>query len=547
MARIDLRKPGLIWRTIRYLTVRQLFFQVLTRLRTRPRLRLPRTTPTAYFLTVPDAEKPISWQNGTFLYLNQSYSPGSEPINWNFRQTGAMDYSKLWTYNLNYFDFLNQPGLHPPTGLHLIHDFIQKTDSLRDGLEAYPTSLRLINWIAFLSRHRIRQELIDRHVFAQISLLRHRLEYHIGGNHLLENGYALLIGALYFRHKRWSRLAARLVRSQLNRQILVDGGHDERSPMYHQLLLDRLLTVLLALQHDTWHKDPTLVHDLSNKVCQMLNWLTAITFRNGDIPLVNDSATDIAPTTAQLLAKAERVLGSRLGLTETQEILPTATRLRDSGYRMFRTDRYELFADVGPVGPDHQPGHAHADTLSFVLHVDNLPMIVDKGVSTYQVGPRRERERSTAAHNTVGIDGENSSEVWAGFRVGRRAGVTVLTDTPTRLTARHDGYRRRGLIHERTWSVETNQLLLTDCLIGIRSRKNWVGTARFHIHPDVRVQLSGDRILVGPLQFSFSSETKPVVSVTSYDMADGFNRLRTGQCLEVVFTACLETTMRLLG
>ena len=547
MTRINLSKPGLIWRTVTHLTARQLFFQVLARLRARPRLSLPRTAPRACFLTAPDADKPISWQNGTFQFLNKSYSPDGEPINWDYRYDESMDYGKLWTYNLNYFDFLNQPSMSPSAGLHLIHDFIQKTDSLRDGLETYPTSLRIINWIEFLSRHRIQQATINRHLFAQVSLVRHRLEYHIGGNHLLENGYALLIGSLYFQHRHWFRLAERLVRSELNRQVLVDGGHDERSPMYHQLLLDRLLTVVLALLHDTWHKDSTLVHDLSNKADQMLNWLTAISFCNGDIPQVNDSARGIAPTTVQLRLKAERVLGNHLKSTSIPQTRVMAIPLSDSGYRMFRTARYELFADVGPICPDHQPGHAHADTLSFVLHVDNLPLLVDKGVSTYQIGLRRDLERSTAAHNTVSIDGENSSEVWAGFRVGHRARATVLMDTPTRLTAQHDGYRKLGVIHERTWSVEPNRLLLTDCLIGIRNRKNPSGTARFHIQPGVRVQLSDAEITVGPLYLSFSSETKPVVLITSYEMAEGFNRLCTGQCLEIQFTNYLETTMRLIG
>ncbi|GAB3807983.1 hypothetical protein GCM10028819_45960 [Spirosoma humi] len=495
-------------------------------------------------MTVPEADKPLSWQNGTFVFLNRAYAPEEEPINWNYRYDGKIDYGKLWTYNLNYFDFLNQPGMSPDSGLRLIHDFIQKTDSLRDGLEAYPTSLRVMNWVAFLSRHQIRQAIINCHLFAQVTLVRHRLEYHIGGNHLLENGYALLLGSLYFRHRQWVRLAAELVRSELNRQVLADGGHDERSPMYHQLLLDRLLTVVLALQHDTWYEDSTLLRCLSDKAGQMLNWLTAITFRNGDVPLVNDSASGIAPTTAQLQSKAKRVLDAHLGSMNSSQIWPMETPLRDSGYRMFRTARYELFADVGPIGPDHQPGHAHADTLSFILHVDNLPLIVDKAVSTYQVGPRRDLERSTAAHNTVNINGQNSSEVWAGFRVGRRAKTNVKIDTPTKLTAQHDGYRKLGVIHERTWLVEPNQLLLTDRLIG--NRKNPSGMARFHIHPDVRVQFPDDGILIGPLHLSFSSEIKPVVSVVNCDMAEGFNRLRVSQCLEVQFTNWLETTMRLI-
>ena len=534
-----MRKAGLIWRTIRHLTIRQLIFQVLIRLRARPRLIWPGMTPMAHFLTMPDADKPVSWRVGTFTLLNRSYAPGDKPINWNYRYTGTMDYGKLWTYHLNYFDFLNQPDMNPDNGLGLILDFIRQTGSLRDGLETYPTSLRIINWVQFLSRHQIRQATVNRHLFAQVTLVRHRLEYHLGGNHLLENGYALFIGALYFRQRSWLRLATTLVCSELNRQVLTDGGHDERSPMYHQLLLDRLLTVLLALQHDTWHGDSSLVEHLADRAGQMLNWLTAITFRNGDTPLVNDSVMGVAPTTAQLRVKAEGVLGAQQ--TSKKEI-----SLSDSGYRMVRTARYELFADVGPVGPDHQPGHAHADTLSFVLHVDNVPLLVDKGVSTYQIGPRRDHERSTVAHNTVSIGNENSSEMWASFRVGHRARSNVLTDTPTTLTAQHDGYRRLGIIHERTWSVEPDRLLITDHLKTTRNRRNPSGTARFHIHPDIQVQRSGDRITIGPMQLLVSSETEPLVSVTNYDMADGFNRLRTGQCLEIQFATYSEITLRLV-
>ena len=81
-------------------------------------------------------------------------------------------------------------------GLKLIHDFIRQSTSIRDGLEAYPTSLRIINWVQFLSRHQIRDDSINRHLFAQVRLLTQRLEYHLAGNHLLENGFALLTGCL---------------------------------------------------------------------------------------------------------------------------------------------------------------------------------------------------------------------------------------------------------------------------------------------------------------------------------------------------------------
>lgn len=74
------------------------------------------------------------------------------------------------------------------------------------------------------------------------------------------------------------------------------------------------------------------------------------------------------------------------------------------------TEKMELLADVGSIGPDYQPGHAHADTFNFVLYLNERPIIVDTGTSTYEVNEIRFYERSTAAHNTVVVAGKNSSE-----------------------------------------------------------------------------------------------------------------------------------------
>lgn len=534
-----MRKIGLYWRTVTQLTRRQLLFQVLTRLRSRPRLRLARTIPTAHFLTVPEADKPVSWQSGTFTFLAKTYSPGEGPVDWNGRHPDLASYGKLWIYNLNYFDFLNQPGLNTTEGLSLIRDFMEQTHSLNEGLEPYPTALRVSNWIQFLSRYQIQDQRINHHLAAQVDLLSRRLEYHIGGNHLLENGFALLLGGLYFRHIPWFQKAASLLQTELTTQILADGGHDERSPMYHQLLLDRLLSVIVALQFDTWQGNPTLLIFLTEKAHQMLAWLNAVTFANGDIPLVKDSALGVAPTTAQLRAKANDVLKTNEGLAGHKPVVT----LNESGYRLFRTARYTLFADVGPPGSRHQPGHAHADTFSCLLYVDNRPILVDSGTSTYQAGSRRAWERSTAAHNTVEVSDQNSSEVWAGFRVGRRAQVTVMTDTQTQLTARHDGYYPLGVLHQRRWSVELNRLTIHDQLIRSGNRADLWGVARFHFHPDLAIQRLGEAFTAGPVQMSFTSKTKPVIRLVNYDMAEGFNQLRTGKCLEVLFTISLETTI----
>lgn len=533
-----MNRMTLFWRTARHLKTRQVVYQIWNRLRRQPELRLHKHSPATYFLTVPEADKPVSRCDGVFTFLNQRVSFPNQ-IDWNYAENG-----KLWVYNLNYFDFLNQPNVAPDEGVALIRAFIAQTNVLRDGLEPYPMSLRIINWVQFLSRHQIQDDRVNAHLFAQTQLLSRRLEYHLAGNHLLENGFALLVSALYFRQKTWFHKAAKLIRTELTTQILADGCHDERSPVYHQILLDRLLTVLLAIQHDTWSTQSSPRPFLAQQAASMLTWLNSVTFRNGDVPMVNDAAFDVAPTTAQLRLKAKRITFPDKKQGAQVERVPGS---RPSGYRMFHQNRYELLVDVGAIGPNHQPGHAHADTFSFVLYVDNRPVVVDVGTSTYQRGQRRDWERSTAAHNTVEVAQVNSSEVWSAFRVGRRARVMVLKDTETTLTARHNGYWQLGILHQRSWTVEPTKLTITDRLLNVAEEtlSGQGGVARFHFQPGIDVRIQGDSVLAGPIRLTCSSLTELRLCVTAYAMAKGFNRLRTGHCLEILFTNTLETTITL--
>ena len=81
---------------------------------------------------------------------------------------------------------------------------------------------------------------------------------------------------------------------------------------------------------------------------------------------------------------------------------------------------YVVLAKTGEIGPSYQPGHAHADTWTFELWKDGAKAVTDTGCSTYVPGAVRSYERGTRAHNTVVVDGRDSSEVWASHRVGRR-------------------------------------------------------------------------------------------------------------------------------
>src|SRR5690606_18409087 len=91
-------------------------------------------------------------------------------------------------------------------------------------------------------------------------------------------------------------------------------------------------------------------------------------------------------------------------------------------------------------------------------------VIVNGGTSCYGTSIRRLRERGTAAHSTVEIAGQNSSEVWSGFRVGRRARPFGVAVSESSVCCSHDGYRflKGRPTHRRCWTFAAGELAVDD-------------------------------------------------------------------------------------
>ena len=167
----------------------------------------------------------------------------------------------------------------------------------------------------------------------------------------------------------------------------------------------------------------------------MRHWLGAVLTPDGEVPLLNDGY----PVDRELLAAL------RPGPDPVTPASPLLV-LPETGLVRAVAGGWHLLADVGPPCPPSLPAHAHADTFGCLVHVDKVPLLVDTGTSTYEPGPVRRYERSTAAHSTVQVDGADSTEVWGVFRAGRRArvsGLAVHADAAgITCEAVHDGFRR---------------------------------------------------------------------------------------------------------
>ena len=152
----------------------------------------------------------------------------------------------------------------------------------------------------FLSNNQVKDELINNTLYFHYCILFKNLEYHLLGNHLLENAFSLLFGAYYFQDEKLYNKSKDLLISELNEQVLKDGGHFELSPMYHQIILLRLLdSIQLIKLNSKWEIDD-LLSFLKAKASLMISWLQNITYKNGNIPMVNDATFKIAPNSKKL-------------------------------------------------------------------------------------------------------------------------------------------------------------------------------------------------------------------------------------------------------
>jgi uncharacterized heparinase superfamily protein len=220
---------------------------------------------------------------------------------------------------------------------------------------------------------------------------------------------------------------------------------------------------------------------------RMLRWMRAMTHPDGRLAHFNDGAHGIAPDAAELERYA-------VALGVKAEPLPESglMYLAESGYLRAARGPALLLADAAPVGPDYLPGHAHADTLSFELSVGGRRVVVNGGTSRYGLGPERLRERGTAAHSTVQVAGQDSSEVWAGFRVGRRAYPRDVAIDGWTMQAAHDGYAHLPgrPVHQRRWTLHAEALQVHDF---VDTRGPAPATvARYHLAPGLTLQPAGD-------------------------------------------------------
>jgi uncharacterized heparinase superfamily protein len=432
----------------------------------------------------------------------------------------------LWLYNLHYFDDVPARGDDPHAAVFaafIARWIAENPPGKAPGWEPYPTSLRLVNWIKWALVGGSLPPAALHSLAVQARFLAASLEYHLLANHLWANAKALVFAGVFFQGAEaegWRHTGEAILAREIPEQFLADGGHFELSPMYHAILTEDLLDLLNLRRAFGQGVDVTEVTEAA------LRWLAAMTRGDGRFPFFNDAAYGVAQDFAALSNYA-----ARLGMSAPKP--PTGmTQLLSSGYVRIAQPHYQLFVDVGELGPSYNPGHGHCDMLSFEFFA-GVPVIVNTGTSTYAPGTLRLEERRTAAHNTVQVGGAEQSDLWGGFRAARRAHIVEREMGDNWFTAAHDGFRSRGVIHRRRFEASLDAVMVRDDCGGAEA------VARFHLHPDIAPVQDRDVVRAGPVTLSFDGADQVRLHPGHY--APEFNRRLPNICVEARFRGTLTT------
>lgn len=426
-----------------------------------------------------------TWQidEKTIQLLNQPPISLEIPVQWQHNPS----FDPLWLFQLHGWEWawphLADKNAHEPL-LALWHDWLI-TVPVGSGLawEPYPTSRRLVVWSTawWLTAVSECDATASKKYLAAIAqhadYLCHHLERDLDNNHLIANYKAIAWAGMLFpqledAHK-WCEIGLQGLWQTLLAQVGDDGGHNENSTGYHMAVwLDGLETALLA--QSSGKSVPTDIWQLLEK---MGEWALALRRPDGRLPLFNDAIEDEPVPLTNIFELAAKKFNradfdwAAGDNTVTKPKLSSKT-LADTRYVVFRNKNIYLAFDAGGLGPDHCPGHGHADALSFELWHDDQALIIDPGTYQYPSGEWRDYFRGTAVHSTVTVDKQNQSQYVGPFRVTHMAKTKLIKAEFPRngceIVAEHDGYTRLAdpVRHQRSIQWSTTEGVITDKLFG---------------------------------------------------------------------------------
>ncbi len=482
------------WHFARFVPAHQLFARVFARVR-RTSYRLPilrpvpsgtaalrKRTKGAHFPVAQTVHRVSKLPSGWQVELLGHQETMNRVIDWSCQPD--IPSNQLWRMTLHYMEWLEQLGL--ADGVDAILNWISANPSFRGGWEdawhPYTMSLRTVAWLRWLDRHSDqvspdRLEIILQSLALQLLLIEANPETDVRGNHIIKNIKALLFAAELLEcaeAKRWRDVGFRLLKRELAAQILPDGCHFELSPSYHCQVFADLLEIRLVTG-ESWFDD---------RLAAMAHATALLCHSDGQVAQFNDSGLSMTVPPGYCLDLWDAISGKGVDVPVGGFALPQA------GYYGFRASGWSLIADLGRIGPDALPAHAHADIGSFELSLGSKRMIVDQGVFEYVAGATRDQSRATSAHNCLTLADQSQADMFGAFRCGRRPDVLTCTHEATVdklfAMATHNGFDK--VKATRSFHAAADTITICDRLSATPSSPVRL---RFLLHPECEIADTG--------------------------------------------------------
>jgi len=344
-------------------------------------------------------------------------------------------------------------------------------------------------------------------VYKHCHFISHHLSRHSSANnHLLGEFMGLYIASLQWpcwpESLRWRAMAERGLIEQCLQQNWEDGVNKEQAIYYHHEVMDMMLLCELAARANGDSFPPEWLARLE----RMAEFLAALMDAGGNVPMIGDADdarmlrldTANEPPYRSLLACAA-LLFERADFKAKAGVLDERTRwlfadadsrwdalqsgvievprlsFQQGGYYLLGKDfetesEVRIVIDCGQLGYLSLAAHGHADALAFTLSMGGKEILVDPGTFAYHTHREwRDYFRSTAAHNTVQVDGLDQSEIGGNFMWLRKANAVALAhDGMHFFEGKQDGYMRLRdpVMHRRSVRFDTqrNALKVEDTL-----------------------------------------------------------------------------------
>ncbi len=381
--------------------------------------------------------------------------------------------------------------------------------------------IRVINWVWALELIKpsglLTEDKLDRiagsayrHMW---DIARKFSKYSSANNHLIGEAAGVYVGACYFagfpESERWRRQAQEILINEIIEQTHEDGGTREQAFGYHLFVLQFYLASLLAARSRGEDFPPPFYTRLE----KMFEFVAILIEGGQQSPQFGDAddgyVLDLggSPASARSLLGVGAILFNRgefrdiagqasewaywfIGPESTNKFhgIPkieeprslASTSLSQTGYYLLQAGKSDArnaisaIIDCGPLGFKSIAAHGHADALSMTLRVGGFDVLVDPGTYDYFTHPEyRAYFRSTKAHNTVEIDGQDQSRMQGLFLWGTRAVSRCVEWRPTDnggvFIGEHFGYRRLSdpVTHRRTVELHADrrELVIHDDIV----------------------------------------------------------------------------------